>query len=252
MQKALKDLYEGRSRRAHRFRYALIAFDLAVVAFVIATSFMPRTPWLEAADLLFGVLILCDLAARFIAAPRRSRFLLYPTTLSDVVAVLSFLAPASGEFAGFLRALRTLRLLHAYQVLGRLRMDWPFFRRNEEMLLALTNLVVFLFVMTGVVHTAEHTRNPEIQNYADALYFTVTALTTTGFGDITLEGTRGRLISIVIMICGVTLFLRLAQTLFRPNKVRCACPDCGLQLHDSDAVHCKHCGRVLNIRSMGD
>jgi voltage-gated potassium channel len=80
----------------------------------------------------------------------------------------------------------------------------------------------------------------------------VTALTTTGFGDITLPGTSGRLISVVIMICGVTLFLRLAQVLFLPRKVRFACPDCGLQRHDYDAVHCKACGRLLNIPDEGE
>jgi voltage-gated potassium channel len=74
--------------------------------------------------------------------------------------------------------------------------------------------------------------NPNIANYADALYFTVTALTTTGFGDITLPGTAGRLITIVIMIFGVTLFLNLARVLFSPSKVRFDCPDCGLQRHD--------------------
>ena len=43
--------------------------------------------------------------------------------------------------------------------------------------------------MTGFVYETQHGRNPEIGNYVDALYFTVTALTTTGFGDITLQGT---------------------------------------------------------------
>ena len=56
--------------------------------------------------------------------------------------------------------------------------------------------------------------------------------TVPGFGDITLAGTTGRLISVVIMIFGVTLFLRLAQVLFRPNKVRFPCPTCGLQRHE--------------------
>ena len=78
-----------------------------------------------------------------------------------------------------------------------------------------------------------------------------TALTTTGFGDITLAGTSGRMISVAIMIFGVTLFLRLAQALFRPNKVRFPCPTCGLQRHDPDAVHCKACGTVLNIPDEG-
>ena len=49
------------------------------------------------------------------------------------------------------------------------------------------------------------------------------------------------------MICGITLFVRLAQTLMRPGKVRFQCPTCGLMRHDLDAVHCKACGQMLNI-----
>ena len=162
------------------------------------------------------------------------------------------MAPITGEGAGFLRILRTLRLLHSYQLLARLRADSPFFRRHEEVIVAVVNLSVFIFVMTAVVYETQHRTNQHIGNYADALYFTVTALTTTGFGDITLPGTTGRLISVLIMIFGVTLFLRLAQVLFRPNKVRFSCPTCGLQRHEPDAVHCKACGTTLNIPDEGD
>jgi voltage-gated potassium channel len=42
------------------------------------------------------------------------------------------------------------------------------------------------------------------------------------------------------------------QTIFRPEKVRYRCPDCGLNRHDLDAIHCKHCGRLLNIETEGD
>jgi voltage-gated potassium channel len=56
---------------------------------------------------------------------------------------------------------------------------------------------------------------------------------------------------VVIMIFGVGLFLRLVQTIFRPQKVAHACPDCGLKRHEPDAVHCKHCGRLLNIPTEG-
>jgi voltage-gated potassium channel len=175
------------------------------------------------------------------------REFLHPTTWADMAALVSFLAPLVGEGAGFLRILRTLRLLHTYQLLERLRKDSPFFKRNEEVIFASANLFVFIFVMTAIVYETQHYRNPLIVNYADALYFTVTALTTTGFGDITLQGTAGRMISVVIMVCGVTLFLNLARTLFQPRKVVFQCPDCGLQRHDYDAVHCKACGVVLNI-----
>jgi voltage-gated potassium channel len=56
---------------------------------------------------------------------------------------------------------------------------------------------------------------------------------------------------VLIMIFGVSLFIRLAQTLFRPQKVHYECPKCGLSRHDPDAVHCKHCGAVVNIPTEG-
>jgi voltage-gated potassium channel len=45
--------------------------------------------------------------------------------------------------------------------------------------------------MTAVVYETQVRTNPAITNCADALYFTVTTLTTKGFGDITLPGTWG-------------------------------------------------------------
>lgn len=248
----LRALYEGDTREAYRFRYFLLLFDLVTVAFIVVTSFLPRNPSIEWVDLLFGLLLAADFAARLAVAPSRTKLLANPLTWVDIVAVASFLGPIVGEGAAFLRIVRTLRLLHTYQLLRRMRADLPFFRRNEEVILAVANLSVFMFVMTGIVYETQHWTNPAIRNYVDALYFTVTSLTTTGFGDIVLHGTTGRLISVVIMICGVTLFLRLAQVVFRPTKVRFPCPTCGLRRHEPDAVHCKACGTVLNIPDDGD
>jgi voltage-gated potassium channel len=212
---------------------------------------LPRTIWIEWLDAIFGVLILADFSCRLYVSDQPLKEFVHPATWADVAAIVSFLAPVAGEGLGFLRILRTLRLLHTYQFVSRLRADSPYFRRNEEAIVAILNIAVFLFIMSGIVYQTQHGRNPAIANYIDALYFTVTTLTTTGFGDITLQGSLGRLISIVIMIFGVTLFLRLLQALVRPYKVRYPCPTCGLQRHEADAVHCKACGTVLNIPDEG-
>jgi voltage-gated potassium channel len=234
-----------------RFRYALLALDVVTVLFIIATSFLPRSKTIEALDILFGVLILADFSARMVISRKPLQDLAHLSTWADVIVIISFLAPVSGEAGGFLRILRTLRLLRDYQMVARLRIDSSFFRRNEEVIFAVANLAVFIFVMTGIVYETQRSHNKQIANYADALYFTVTALTTTGFGDITLPGTTGRLITVFIMIFGVTLFLNLAKALLSPAKVRFPCPICGLQRHDIDAVHCKACGTVLNIPDEG-
>ena len=247
----LRTLYEGDSSAAHRFRYGLLGFDIATIAFVIATSFFEHTPVIEAIDLVLGLLILADFLFRLRIERDKKGFFLRISTWADLVSMVSFIAPIAGEAFGFLRILRTLRLLHTYELLDRLRKDFRYFRQNEEILLAAINLFVFLFVMTGLIYALQYPVNPEIRNYADALYFTVTTLTTTGFGDITLTGTSGRMLSVGVMIFGVTLFLRLAQVMFRPTKVRKECEQCGLLLHDADAVHCKHCGETIHIETEG-
>jgi voltage-gated potassium channel len=248
----LQLLYESRTPLGNRFRYGLLAFDLLTIVFIVGTSFVPRTPLIGALDIIFGLVILADFSARLIISQTRWRDLLHPASWADAAAIISFLAPViGGEGFAFLRVLRTLRLLHTYQLLARLRADSSFFRRHEDVIFAVTNLAVFIFVMTGVVYETQRYRNDQISNWADALYFTVTALTTTGFGDITLPGTAGRLISVLIMIFGVTLFFNLARALISPSKIRYRCPSCGLQRHDIDAVHCKACGRLLNIPDEG-
>ncbi|MAM61648.1 ion channel [Maritimibacter sp. UBA3975] len=251
MRAFLRELYEGETDRAHRFRYTLLGFDIATILFVIATSFFEHGRAIEIIDLVIGVIILADFIAHATVAASKTRHFMKLSTWADLVAMVSFLAPIAGEGFGFLRILRTLRLLHTYQLAARLRQDFAFFRQNEQVLLATANLVVFLFVMTGLIYATQYGQNPQISNYADALYFTVTTLTTTGFGDITLEGTWGRMLAVLVMIVGITLFLRLATALFRPPKVQHECPTCGLMLHDADAVHCKHCGETVKIETEG-
>jgi voltage-gated potassium channel len=251
LRERVRRLYFGRSQEAHRFRYALLAFDLLVILFIVATSFVERSFWLEAVDVVIGVLILVEFCARLWVSERPLREFTHPATWADLLAILSFLAPLAGEGLGFLRVLRTLRLLHTYQLVARLRSESSFFRRNEETIVAVVNLAVFLFITTAVVYETQHWRNPEIANYIDALYFTVSALTTTGFGDIVLDGSTGKLIAVMIMIFGVTLFLRLARALLWVHKVRFPCPKCGLQRHEVDSVHCKACGEPLKIPDEG-
>jgi len=247
----VRELYEGYSGRAQRFRYAVLAFDLLVIAFVVVSSFFRGAAWSEVIDPILGTIILLDVGARLWIARRPLRDLLHPLGLADLIVIVSLLAPAVGENFAFLRVLRTLRLFRSYQTLARLRRDLPWLRRNQDLAFSVLNIIVFLLVMTALVYESQVGRNEQIRNYADALYFTVSTLTTTGFGDIVPQGSAGRLLAVLIMIFGVSLFIRLAQTVFRPQKVHYKCPHFGLSRHDADAVHCKHCGETLNIPTEG-
>ncbi len=246
-------LYTGTSAGAVRFRFLLLALDLLTISFFVLLSMTGYDAgWLIGADIALAVYVLADLAARFAIARSRRKFFLELTTVADLVVVASLLIAPFVQNLAFLRVLRALRLLRSYHMARDLRRMYPFFRRHETVIHAVINLLVFIFLVSALVLVLQLGRNDQINNYVDALYFTVTTLTTTGFGDIILTGTGGRLLSVAIMVIGVALFLRLLQTIFRPPHVQHRCPDCGLTEHDRDAVHCKHCGRVIDIETDGD
>jgi len=248
----LRHLYLGNDPVSERFRYGLMAFDIVTICFFIVSSMLPEARWILLLDAGIGIVLLADFWARYVVATKKSRYFLNLVTLADLVVILTLFAAAFVENLAFLRVLRALRLIRSYHVLRDLRDRFNFFKRNEEIIQSIINLVVFVFVITALVYVVQGHDNPDIQTYMDALYFTVTTLTTTGFGDVTLKGSGGRLLAVIIMVFGVALFLRLLQTIFRPAKVRYECPDCGLKRHDPDAVHCKHCGRTIHIETEGE
>ena len=250
---ALRLLYSGRSRKAAHFRYALVTFDLATIVYFIITASLPQEPMLVTVNLVLGLLILLDFAARLWVADNPRQVFLRIYTLADIIVIGSlFLAPLLEENLALLRVLRGLRLIHSYHLLHDLRRDVRFFRVHEDAILAGVNLFVFVFVTTSIVYVMRFQDEGSVANYVDALYFTVATLTTTGFGDITLASTGGKILSVFIMIFGVALFVRLAQTIFQPAKMRYDCPTCGLNRHEPDAVHCKHCGEQVKIETDGD
>jgi voltage-gated potassium channel len=248
--KMLRLLYHGHSPEAVRFQRIVLLVDLLIIAFFIVSPVLRERPNVYLGlDVAVAAILLADIVARGLAATDMRRWLRQPTTIIDLVILLTLLLPTVLANFGFLRILRLWTL-------SRSGFLWRPLRKRgyaiwEDTGRAIVNLVTFLFVVAGFIFTFFAREGSGIEGYVDALYFTVTAVTTTGFGDITLPGTFGKLVSILVMIVGISLFVRLAQAIFRPQKVLFPCPNCGLQRHDPDAVHCKACGTLLNIPDEG-
>lgn len=242
----LRELYHGDSPGAVRFRLWVIAIDLLLIAFFVAAPFLRDSPAYLVVDYAVALVLAIELGARALADTSVKAFARRFSVWVDVFVLVTLLFPLQLFNLAFLRVLRLWSLFHSeifWDTVGRRYDD----TRVEDIAKSLATLVTFVFIATGFVYASFARSHPGLGGYVDALYFTVTTLTTTGFGDITLPGTYGKLLTIVIMISGITLFVRFAQTLIRPYKVRFPCPACGLQRHDPDAVHCKACGLLLNI-----
>jgi voltage-gated potassium channel len=242
-------LYHSQAPFALRFQATVLVVDLAIIAFFIASPLIKGREYFLWIDYSIAALVFVELTARGLASTNVLRWLRQPPVIIDIFILITLLFPAWLFNLGFLRIMR-LWTLSKSTIIWR-----PLTKHHlgayQETIQAVINLLVFIFVVTGFVYTAFVNKDAGISGYVDALYFTVTTMTTTGFGDVTLPGTFGKLVSIAVMLMGISLFVRLAQLIFRPAKVNFPCPQCGLAKHDADAVHCKACGHILNIPDEG-
>jgi len=246
--------YNGPGPQSQAFRIAVVLFDIATLVFFIVTTFELGLSYAttHAIAVAIAVLIAIDWSIRLWISPSVAKHFTTMSAWIDPVIVTTIILEFFVDQLVFLRVLRAVGLFRTFKVLDDLKENSPFFVRNEDVLQSSVNLLVFVSVCASIVFVTEQgAPNSQIEDFLDALYFTVAALTTTGFGDVTLQGDLGRIISILIMIFGVSLFLRLLQTIFRPVRVHRTCPDCGLERHEMDASHCKHCGHVIHIRTEG-
>lgn len=245
-------LYSGTGKWPAVFRWSMLVFDLVTIAlFLVHPEIswhggdVQTTPVWLAVDLLIAFVITLDLLARWYIERHKVRFFLRITNLADLVVAATLIVPFVAQNMVFLRVFRVVRLVRAFEFLDRQHAAAKWLHYNSFIVSKVVNLVVFIFIVTAFVFVDQYGKNPEILTYLDALYFTLSTLTTTGFGDITMVGVPGRWLSIVMMVLGVTLFLQLVRAIAIGDKIRHDCPACNLHLHERDAAHCKRCGANL-------
>jgi len=179
---------------------------------------------LDQFDFCANTLFSLDYLARWWSRGLRIDYALSPAMVFDLVSVLPFLlSPLVPEFQGvelnFLKLLRVLRVYRlfrpkAFQDVAQL--TYPFLGTNVAQLLDTVRpyqlqvvrtmgvLFTLVFITAGLVYEAEHRVNPQFQDFFSALYFSLVALSTVGFGDfapVTAAGRTATCVSIIVGLC---------------------------------------------------
>ena len=116
---------------------------------------------------------------------------------------------------------------------------------------------MIFFISSGLFFFVENTINPNVDNFGDAFYFTVVALTTVGFGDIAPLSDAGKWVTILMILSGIIFIPWQVSQIVKEwvrmeTKKEVICPGCGLRYHDEDASHCKSCGHSIFQEYDGD
>ena len=238
----------GRATNASLYVLNIVFIGLYIIStYAIST---PYTTLIRVIEVGLGIVFLIEYIVRVTSASDPKAEMTDPYTIVDLVAVIPvfvIFGPDIGFLRGFhiLRVFRFLRLImNEQQIFGK-SIEIRTVRRLE---VSTTILLIFV-VATGFIYAVEAPTNPAIENFGDAFYYTVIAVSTVGFGDIVPQTVAGRWVTVVAVLVGFVLVPWLASRLRAPNRNinaagRTECPRCNETVVIADQ-YCRHCGCAL-------
>lgn len=256
-------IFESETPAGRAFDVGLLwAILLSVLAVMLESVESIRSHYGEPIRVLewgFTALFTLEYALRLLSVRRPLLYALSFFGLVDLMAilpsVLSLLLPGMQSLlvVRVLRLLRVFRVLKLASFLGQADVLLTALRASRQKIVVFLGAVLSTVIIMGaVMYQVEGDANG-FDSIPRAMYWAIVTMTTVGYGDLTPKTIPGQFIASVLMIMGYGVLavptgivsVELAQATRQSSIDPRACPGCGLQGHDLDAVHCKHCGTAL-------
>jgi voltage-gated potassium channel len=260
-------IFEADTAAGRRFDLLLlwaIVISLLVIMFDSMQSIRAEHQvMLNAAEWFFTIIFTLEYLARLACSPNPLRYAKSFLGVIDFVSILpSFIALFVPE-AYVLLDVRILRLLRIFRILklsGYVdEYQWLMLavadsrRKIGVFLSIILTMVVILGTLLYVVEGAEN----GFTSVPTSIYWAISTVTTTGFGDIAPKTDIGRFITSIMMMfgwgilavpTGIVSAEMIAQHAVRKTLTESTtrtCHACMTEGHSADARHCIHCGAGL-------
>ncbi|GAB4025190.1 ion transporter [Spirosoma gilvum] len=208
---------------------------------------------------VFTVLFTVEYVLRIISIRQPLRYITSFFGLVDLLAILpSYLTLfmlGAPEFATvrILRLLRVFRILKLGEYTAAASVLAYSLRESRAKITVFFVAILALVVTLGAMMYVVEGRSNGFESIPLSIYWAVITITTVGYGDIVPSTPMGKFIATIIMLLGYVIIAVptgiVAVSLTTASKKQeistQACPNCGRQGHDPDAVYCKYCGAQL-------
>lgn len=256
-------VFEADTRAGFAFDVGLLLAILASVGVVLLASVegvrVRHGDLLVAAEWGFTFLFTAEYALRLVAVRAPLRYARSFFGVVDLVAILptyaSLLLPGAEAFL-VLRMVRVLRVFRVFKLSDYLVESnvllAALLRSRRKVLVFLLTVLTVVTVLGAAMYVVEGPAHG-FTSIPVAIYWAIVTVTTVGYGDISPATPLGQALASFAMILGYAILavptgILSAELAAGPRRAPStqACPSCGLQGHDHDAVHCKHCGHALH------
>ena len=127
------------------------------------------------------------------------QFVFSPASIIDLLAIIPYYRP--------LRILRILLIFRLFKILrytDSIKNFYKiFFERRFEFLTLSIMYVMVVFFSSTIMYIYEGAGvNPKVENFFDAIYWSIITISTVGYGDVTPVTIEGRLVTLVLIISG--------------------------------------------------
>jgi voltage-gated potassium channel len=178
----------------------------------------------------------------------RLRYILSFGSLIDLLAIVPFYLPLSTIYDfRFVRVFRLIRFLRVFKLgryLNATRIISNVFKsKKEELVLCLLITLTLIVVASSLMYFVEHDEQPnKFSSIPGTMWWSVTTLTTVGYGDVFPITGLGRILTAFISILGIGMFALPAGILAsgfseefqKLKKEKNICPYCGKELADNN------------------
>ena len=255
-------IFESDSRAGRAFDLTLLWLILLSVAAVmlesVASVRLRFGNELRIAEWAFTILFTAEYLLRILVLRRPAA---YMVSFFGLVDLLSFLptyltAVVPGAQALIvIRAFRVIRLFRIFKLASHMRQARVL---STALRMARPKIVVFLLGMLAIVVTLGSVMylvegaEQGFTSIPRSVYWAVVTVTTVGYGDVVPRTAIGQVVASFAMILGYAIIAVptgiVSSDLMQASRQVSsgqACPSCGIEGHDFDAVHCKRCGARL-------
>jgi len=229
--------HDDRSSKASKV-YDFIQL-VAIILSLVPLAFRKYTPFFAILEYCCVSVFIVDYILRWITSDLKMKkgwisFVIYPFTPMAIIDMLSILPTFSVINEAFhlfrvTRLFKILRLLKFGRYSKEIAILAQVLKEQRSVLLSVLILAIFYIVLTALLM---FTVDEKFENFFEALYWSTSALTTVGYGDVYPHNDLGRIISMISSLVGVAIialpsgvitasYLKLIETAKTHHKSKC-------------------------------